>query len=144
MSVDEFRHSRLPVRAASPEGGAARLDLVLGRDFPALRQVRDEAVAFVRRHRPHAAPDAVADASLVLDEMASNAMRHARPPCDLALSLRGDRLLIEVSDSLPVLARCREGYEGGGRGLALIDALAARWGQTPGAGGKTVWAELPL
>lgn len=144
MSVDEFQPSRLPARAASPEGAIPRLDLMLAPDSTTLRGIRDQAAAFVYGHRPHADADAVADVRLVLDEMASNAMRHARPPCTLALSLPGDRLLIEVSDSLPALARYREGYEGGGRGLALINAIAVRWGQTPREGGKTVWAELAL
>lgn len=144
MSVEEFQPSRLPTGAGPPEGEDARLVLTLDQDFTTLRRVRDEAAAFVRRHRPRTAADAVADVRLVLDEMVCNAMRHARPPCELVLSLRGDRLLIEVSDSSPVPARYREGYEGGGRGLALIDAIAARWGQTPRDGGKTVWAELAL
>ncbi|WP_037368280.1 ATP-binding protein [Amycolatopsis orientalis] len=144
MSVDEFQRSRLPARDASPDGAGPRLDVVLEQNPTTLRRIRDQATAFVSGHRPHADPDAVADVRLVLDEMASNAMRHARPPYGLALSLRGDRLLIEVSDSLPEPARYREGYEGGGRGLALIDAIAARWGQTPREDGKTVWAELAL
>ncbi|MGW7536762.1 ATP-binding protein [Amycolatopsis sp. NPDC054798] len=150
MTVDEFQHSRLPAGAASPgEAGTAatagaRLSLKLDQDFTTLRRIRDQAVAFVRRHRPRAGPDAVADVRLVLDEMACNAMRHARPPCELALSLRGDRILIEVSDSLSDLARPRESYAGGGRGLALVDAVVDRWGQISRSGGKTVWAELAL
>ncbi|MGW4397433.1 ATP-binding protein [Amycolatopsis nivea] len=137
MSVDELRHSRLPAKGA-------RLRLALDQDFTTLRRIRERTVAFVRRHLPHAEADAVADVRLVLDEMACNAMRHARPPCELILSLRGDRILLEVTDSLPELARRREGYVGGGRGLALIDAIAVRWGQTPRGSGKTVWAELAL
>ncbi|WP_037805754.1 ATP-binding protein [Amycolatopsis sp. La24] len=144
MSVDEFQPSRLPARGASREGAIPRLNLMLTRDSTTLRGIRDQAAAFVYGRRPHTDADAVADVRLVLDEMACNAMRHARPPCTLALSLLGDRLLIEVSDSLPALARYREGYKGGGRGLALINAIAVRWGQTPREGGKTVWAELAL
>ncbi|WP_409180204.1 ATP-binding protein [Amycolatopsis sp. VS8301801F10] len=145
MSVEEFQHSRLPAGAEPPEdAGAARLQLALEQDFTTLRVIRGEAEAFVRRHRPSTDPDTLADVRLVLDEIACNAMRHARPPCELTLSLRGDRILIEVSDSLPDFARGREGYAGGGRGLALIDAIAESWGQTPRPGGKTVWAELDL
>jgi hypothetical protein len=32
----------------------------------------------------------------------------------------------------------------GGRGLILIDALAASWGSTPMPDGKVVWATLRL
>ncbi|MYW89764.1 ATP-binding protein [Amycolatopsis rubida] len=144
MSVEELRSSRLPARAVSPGGAVPRLDLAVAQDSTTLRRIRDQAAAFVRGHRPRTGADAVADVRLALDEMVCNAMRHARPPCTLALSLRGDRLLIEVSDSLPAFARYREGYEGGGRGMALINAIAVRWGQSSRAGGKTVWAELAL
>ncbi|ATY12501.1 hypothetical protein CU254_20125 [Amycolatopsis sp. AA4] len=144
MSVDEFRRSRSPERAGPPEETSPRLDLALAQDSAMLRRIRDQAAAFLCGHRPQVDADTVADVRLVLDEMVCNAMRHARPPSALALTLRGDRLLIEVSDSLPDLARYREGYAGGGRGLALINAIAVRWGQTPREGGKTVWAELAV
>lgn len=114
MSVDEFQRSRLPAGAKPVRQAGARLRMALEEDFTTLRRVRGRAVAFVRRHRPHTGADAVADLRLVLDEMVCNAMRHARPPSELTLSLRGDRILIEVSDSLPDLARSRGGYAGGG------------------------------
>jgi hypothetical protein len=33
---------------------------------------------------------------------------------------------------------------GGGRGLMLVDAIAARWGSVPAHDGKVVWASLPV
>jgi len=138
MSVDEVRHGR--VDAAMP----ARSGLVLGRDFATLRHARDWAVGFVRHHRPDAAGDAVTDLRIVLDELTCNAIRHARPPYELALAVRGDRIRVEVSDAGPGLARPRTSGAGGGRGLALIGVVAACWGQATRRGGKTVWAELAL
>jgi len=140
MNVDDSPRSRRS--AGKPP--ATRLVIALSRDFATLRHIRDRAVEFVRRHRPGADADAVADLRIVLDELAGNAMRHARPPCELTVSLRDGRVLVEVADSSADLARPRDVYGGGGRGLALIGAIARRWGQIPRAGGKVVWAELDL
>ncbi|MCT9082863.1 ATP-binding protein [Streptomyces fulvoviolaceus] len=52
---------------------------------------------------------------------------------------------VEVTDpdprALPLLLRATATDENG-RGLALLDALARRWGVEPGADRKTVWCEL--
>jgi anti-sigma regulatory factor (Ser/Thr protein kinase) len=67
-----------------------------------------------------------------------------RPPVRLWLESDGRRLLIRVwdgSESLP--QRPAPDLEGtGGRGLLLVEALAADWGTCPadGASGKVVWA----
>ncbi|WP_447037831.1 ATP-binding protein [Streptomyces sp. DSM 118878] len=89
-------------------------------------------------------------ASLVVAELASNAVTHGRVPGrDVLLRLsRGDgRLRIEVSDSRdeshPVFRSALEGEEAG-RGLLIVGALTETWGVTPrtGAPGRTVWAVL--
>ncbi|MER6733836.1 ATP-binding protein [Streptomyces puniciscabiei] len=58
---------------------------------------------------------------------------------------RGARTRIEVTGpdprALPVLLSATEAAESG-RGLALLDALAERWGVEQWADGKTVWCEL--
>ncbi|MEW9529489.1 ATP-binding protein [Microbispora sp. NPDC049125] len=68
----------------------------------------------------------------------------------VALRLRvapGRRLCIEVwdvSEREPV-ARDGEALDEGGRGLALVDSLAASWGHYTAADrGKIVWCELPI
>ena len=49
----------------------------------------------------------------------------------------------DLSDRVP--CRREPGPEDeGGRGLALLDAMAAAWGVEPSRSGKTVWYELPL
>ncbi|UGQ15465.1 ATP-binding protein [Yinghuangia sp. ASG 101] len=94
----------------------------------------------------------VDDAALVLSELLSNALKHAYPlpsgGVRAAWAVRPDRLLaIEVTDgggptrprrpSPSLTAR-------GGRGLSIIDALAAEWGVRGTAeDGVTVWALLP-
>ncbi|PZH10113.1 hypothetical protein C1I97_14175 [Streptomyces sp. NTH33] len=86
---------------------------------------------------------------LVVAELAANAVLHGRVPgrdFALALSFEEGRgvVRIEVTDTHPALpARTAPGPdEDGGRGLVLVDALAADWGVRDRLGpGKTVWAE---
>ncbi len=89
---------------------------------------------------------------LVVSELVTNAVRHARPvgasPVRLVLACDDDVLRVEVHDADPARApRPRrpdpDDLAEGGRGLALIQALAARWGCRPGPTGKAVWCELP-
>jgi anti-sigma regulatory factor (Ser/Thr protein kinase) len=94
------------------------------------------------------------DASLVLSELISNALRHATPlPGSLvrvAWWLDDDCLELAVSDgggpTVPVVNQ--SGHSAiGGRGLSIVDRLALRWGvcSPPDGGGETtVWAELAL
>jgi anti-sigma regulatory factor (Ser/Thr protein kinase) len=99
--------------------------------------------------RGTAAFDAV---TLVVAELASNAALHGRVPGrDFALRLvheAGAALVrIEVSDTHPAEPACvRPGSdEVHGRGLLLVDTLAARWGVRERTGpGKTVWADCAL
>jgi anti-sigma regulatory factor (Ser/Thr protein kinase) len=91
----------------------------------------------------------VGDASdtvvLIVSELATNAVRHARTRFRVAVHRRSDVLRVEVADSgsgVPLLRR-PEPMDTGGRGLFIVETLAARWGVDPAPGGKTVWAELP-
>jgi hypothetical protein len=53
---------------------------------------------------------------------------------------------VEVFDSDLRLPRIRLAGENdeGGRGLYLVDQLAARWGSRPTDDGKAVWFEMPI
>ena len=86
-------------------------------------------------------------ALLVTSELVTNAVVNARSQVTLRLRVRPDRLLVEVEDEdsrMPVLQQDNGWDALGGRGLMLVDALAARWGSQPCPFGKVVWAELPL
>jgi anti-anti-sigma regulatory factor len=82
-------------------------------------------------------------AQLVVGELLTNAIEHARTPCDVSIALRGRFVHIMVEDRSPVLPR-RTGPDGPtdprGRGLLLVDDLAAGWGSLPTEAGKLVWA----
>ncbi|MFI8890912.1 ATP-binding protein [Streptomyces paradoxus] len=58
----------------------------------------------------------------------------------------GGRVRLGVTDpdprALPVLVTAVGSESESGRGLALLDALAVRWGVEEEAGCKTVWCEL--
>ncbi|MEV8551541.1 ATP-binding protein [Streptomyces glaucescens] len=88
-------------------------------------------------------------AELIVAELAANAVTHGRVPgrdFRLLLYVVGDTLRIEVTDTCGTrLPRVRQADPDAdsGRGLLLVDALAARWGVTEGpAPRKTVWAEV--
>ena len=92
-------------------------------------------------------PERVVDvAVLITSELVANAVTHGPPPVGLRLSLFPQYVRIEIGDSSSQPPRMlRPGYtEIGGRGLLLVDRLAARWGYTPQEGGKVVWCEVAL
>jgi PAS domain S-box-containing protein len=76
-------------------------------------------------------------------------LSHREPPTkEFTLRLRrGERAVwVEVLDNDMRLPRIRSAGETdeGGRGLYLVDQLAARWGSRPTNDGKAVWFEIPL
>jgi hypothetical protein len=86
------------------------------------------------------------DAELVVSELCGNATRHAGTSMDVVVHRTGNHLYVEVHDrssELPV-ARRPQAVEDSGRGLILVDALAATWGSARTATGKVVWAALRL
>ncbi len=86
---------------------------------------------------------------LLVSELVTNAVVHTGCPAVLRLSLSGATqepatVRLEVadrSDRAPV-PRCVDGDATGGRGLALVDGLADRWGWCTEGAGKRIWCEL--
>ena len=87
-------------------------------------------------------PDDVA--ILLTSELVTNVVRHARSNLRLEVSLRAMTLRIAATDEFqaPPQLRPMNISSEGGRGLALINSLAKRWGVTPNERGKTVWFEV--
>jgi anti-sigma regulatory factor (Ser/Thr protein kinase) len=84
------------------------------------------------------------DVALVVSELVTNAVRHASPPVRLELSADDRRVTVGVadgSDRTPVARAADDDCEGG-RGMPLVDLLAAESGVSPHPPGKTVWAAL--
>jgi PAS domain S-box-containing protein len=85
-------------------------------------------------------------AALLASELATNAVLHAAPPLRISLEPAPGAVRISVSDATPghPAARPPSDSAPSGRGLALVDALAARWGVDDGPAGKAVWFEVDL
>jgi two-component sensor histidine kinase len=89
------------------------------------------------------------DAALVVSELVGNALRHGQPT-------RGGRVLVgwqfddeglrlEVTDGgggRPEMQDRRNPWSQSGRGLAIVAALAERWGYALDGCGTTVWAAV--
>ncbi|MFE6481719.1 ATP-binding protein [Streptomyces sp. NPDC057757] len=88
-----------------------------------------------------------ADVQLCATELVANVIRHVGEgtPVRVRVARSGGRTRVEVTDpdprALPVLLQAADDDESG-RGPALLDAVAPRWGVDQGAAGKTVWCEL--
>jgi anti-sigma regulatory factor (Ser/Thr protein kinase) len=131
-----------------------------------LREVRDSSVVLlpcapasvaVARHRLTADliaagifDAAVGDAALVVSELLSNAILHARPLPGARLQvtwvLDGGSIEVTVSDGGSP-TRPRLGHASvtnlGGRGLGIVEHLSHTWGVRADDLGLTVWAVLP-
>ncbi|MFI6818724.1 ATP-binding protein [Nonomuraea sp. NPDC050328] len=92
------------------------------------------------------------DAILIVSELATNAIRHShsgRPGGRFVVTLEvvGSSLRVEVRDEggprRPMLfPLCTT--EPGGRGLAIVSELSAKWGVAGDDYGRTVWAVLEV
>ncbi len=84
--------------------------------------------------------------ALVVTELVTNSVKHAGASPELTLAWDGNTLRIDVFDTgrgRPVLQR-PDATSTTGRGLALVAAVADRWGVDEHDAGKAVWAELDL
>ena len=128
-STDRSCVAQLACNGSAP-GGARRLVTLLLRQWG----VESETV--------------ISDATLVVSELVTNAIVHCEgdAPVTVRVELHDDRVRVEVADQqpgLPLQRRAEEVAESG-RGLDIVARLAQRWGVEPAAGGKRVYAEVPL
>lgn len=108
------------------------------------------ARSFVRETLEATDTDAEArqTALLLVSELVTNAILHARTELHLGVIVDEGQALVCVADraadSPELFPRERSQTRPGGRGLALVDELSDRWGTTRYSGGKTVWFLLPV
>ncbi len=83
-------------------------------------------------------------AALLVSELVTNAIVHAHSTVELAVHLRPTRIRVEVIDTAREHVRRRDAKddEQSGRGMALIEAIAAAWGVDSLLSGKSVWFEM--
>ncbi len=83
------------------------------------------------------------DVVLVVSELATNAVEHARTPLTVALDRDADGVRVRVRDHSPdpPVVRSTEDDPRRGWGLRMITEVAS-WGWEPHPDGKTVWATI--
>jgi DNA-binding NarL/FixJ family response regulator len=81
---------------------------------------------------------------LLVSELVTNALRHAEGNIEVVMRLGETSVRVEVHDDSPVVpSPVDRGTEApSGRGLRIVEALAARWGVRSCRKGKSVWFEL--
>ena len=121
-------------------GADAALDLPLQ-----LSSVRDARRFVGEKLKEWDLEPLIDDALLIVSELATNAMTHAKSGCGLRLVLTPSTLRIEVADSGEGAPEPQPPSTTGesGRGVHLVAALTTAWGMEVVEGeGKLVWAEL--
>ncbi|MGA5265775.1 ATP-binding protein [Streptomyces lydicamycinicus] len=120
-----------------------------GGSWPLDRDVRapSRARRLVREQLARWELNELADTTeLLVSELVTNALAHGCGPIRLCMSLscQNRTLRCAIVDACPALPRLSltQQDEEHGRGLFLLDRLAARWGSRRTAVGKTVWFEV--
>ena len=88
----------------------------------------------------------VQDVQLIVSELATNCVLHAKTEFDLSISAFDDQFCVEVRDGshLPPVFGSPGGQQAGGRGLAIADTLSTEWGvEWRGGEEKVVWFSVP-
>jgi anti-sigma regulatory factor (Ser/Thr protein kinase) len=107
-----------------------------------------ESVPVARRFARDELRSSAADVDtvvLLVSELVTNAVLHARSDVLLTVADQGGIARVEVSDASPLPPRLHNfAVESAtGRGMKLLDRLAQRWGAVPRKdGGKVVWFEV--
>ena len=115
------------------------------RSFPAEAASVPTARRFVRGTLAELGLTAAWDAAeLLVSEVVTNAVLHARTEFSVEVERDGDLVRISVHDRSPAVPRPRSyGPESTtGRGMRLVATFAGAWGVDRRDGGKVVWFEV--
>ena len=79
-----------------------------------------------------------------MTELVTNAVLHARTELHLVIETEPGMVRLRVEDRSPgtPILRHYDTDDVTGRGLALVEMLATRWGVDPRPEGKSVWCEI--
>ena len=83
--------------------------------------------------------------NILVSELVTNAITHAKSEADVTVLLTPTAIRIEVTDTGEGTPHPKELVQEGtsGRGLAIVDVMSSAWGVVPHERGKTVWFEVP-
>lgn len=126
-----------------PTSPGASLDAVSTLDLPPTTESVPTARRFVREALTDTDVD-VDTALLLVSEVVTNAVLHARSQVRLEVGPVTDHVRIEVHDGspLPLRLHTHTSLSATGRGLRLLEQLSRDWGCDAGRDGKTVWFEV--
>lgn len=139
------RQARVAIAGRLPSAGRVRLTVRPEPEAPSLARnlAGDACLAW-------GMPELLYAGRLVVSELVSNAVEHARSVMTVVVTRRGAGLHLAVSDEITDpprmidLARPAPGQplDERGRGLRVVAATAIAWGSLPTRNGKMVWASL--
>jgi anti-sigma regulatory factor (Ser/Thr protein kinase) len=94
---------------------------------------------------------AISDAAVVVSELFSNALRHARPLPGAMIRVWWEfddgAVVVSVMDggasTMPEMGEFSQSTTGG-RGLRIVERLSRHWGTRCDDEGTIVWAEIPV
>ena len=91
-------------------------------------------------------PDILDTVALLVTELVTNAILHARTPMQLELEAHADHVRLCVEDASPEQPQVRRYGSDAvtGRGLVLVEQLATSWGVEPTLSGKVVWCKIAI
>jgi anti-sigma regulatory factor (Ser/Thr protein kinase) len=106
----------------------------------------------IKANYPSLPEPARTDLLLLVTELVTNAVRHARDhgnrPIQLDFRRENGCVHVRVEDggtvAAPAVWQSVDGTSSGGWGLFLVDRIADEWGVSQSQAGTSVWAELSL
>jgi serine/threonine-protein kinase RsbW len=113
------------------------------RRFGAEAEAVSAARHFLREVLEGQPAEVLSAAELMVSELATNSVRHAHSPFEIAIRCRNE-IRVEVRDrgaGSPTVLN-PPAREISGRGLRIVEAMSDEWGVTPQRTGKTVWFTL--
>jgi anti-sigma regulatory factor (Ser/Thr protein kinase) len=117
------------------------------RSFPEQPESVTAARRFATEVLDRVPPEVTATVELLVSELATNCIRHTDSSFDLTIIHSAHEIRVEATDydSGKPTMRSPKPTDTSGRGLRIVDALAAAWGvELRSAQGKTVWFTIAV
>lgn len=121
--------------------GIGRAKAHLGTDHRTPRLARRFVTRALERWNAQSELDVI---ELLVSELVTNSIVHGRSDVEISVAVVDERVRVSVFDSSrePLIRREQGAESASGRGLLMLDALAAAWGTEFVPGGKNVWFEV--